>query len=163
MKFGQLIEFTMRNVFLEKSYTKCDGETIPRPFSKKSKLSIFLDQHSKVLYSAPLLYVHVEGYQNILKLGCRLLGFTWHKAFLKNKKKSEISFPTPFSHGFCRKISLTLYFINWPNFIVWWPLLLEMLDNMCIVIILFSRLWRHNFESNLCFLIKPFSHLTKNV
>ena len=29
----------MRNIFLEKSYTKCDGETIPTPLSKKSKLS----------------------------------------------------------------------------------------------------------------------------
>ena len=30
--------------FLGKSYTECDGETIPRPFSKKSKLSISLAQ-----------------------------------------------------------------------------------------------------------------------
>ena len=44
MKFGQLIEYNLRNIFLEKSYTKCGGETIPRPFSKKSKLSISLDQ-----------------------------------------------------------------------------------------------------------------------
>ena len=44
MKFGQLIEYNMRNTFLEKSYTKCGRETIPRPFSKKSKLSISLDQ-----------------------------------------------------------------------------------------------------------------------
>ena len=44
MKFGQLIEYNMRNIFLEKSYTKFGGETIPRPFSEKSKLSIFLDQ-----------------------------------------------------------------------------------------------------------------------
>ena len=44
MKFGQLIECNMRNIFLEKSYTKCGRETIPRPFSKKSKLSISLDQ-----------------------------------------------------------------------------------------------------------------------
>ena len=43
MKFGQLIEFNMKNIFLEKSYTKCGGENSPRPFSKKSKLSIFLD------------------------------------------------------------------------------------------------------------------------
>ena len=50
MKFGQLIAYNMRNIFLEKSYTKCDGETIPRSFSKKSKLSISLDQYSKVLY-----------------------------------------------------------------------------------------------------------------
>ena len=34
-KFGQLIEYKMRNIFLEKSYTKCGAETIHRPFSKK--------------------------------------------------------------------------------------------------------------------------------
>ena len=44
MKFGQLIEYNTRNIFVEKSYTKCAGETIPRPLSKKSKLSISLDQ-----------------------------------------------------------------------------------------------------------------------
>ena len=35
MKFSQLLEYSMRNIFLEKSYTKLDGETIPRCFSKK--------------------------------------------------------------------------------------------------------------------------------
>ena len=44
MKFGQLIEYNMKNIFVEKSYTKCGGETIPRPLSKKSKLGISLDQ-----------------------------------------------------------------------------------------------------------------------
>ena len=44
VKFGQLIEHNMRNVFLERSYRKCDGETIPRSFSKKSKMSISVDQ-----------------------------------------------------------------------------------------------------------------------
>ena len=43
MKFGQLIEYNMRNIFLEKSYSKCDGETSLRPFSEKLKLSISLD------------------------------------------------------------------------------------------------------------------------
>ena len=28
MEFGQLIESNMRNIFLEKWFTKCDGETI---------------------------------------------------------------------------------------------------------------------------------------
>ena len=50
MKYGQLIEYIMRNIFFEKSYTKWGRETIPRPFSKKSKLSASLDQHSKGLY-----------------------------------------------------------------------------------------------------------------
>ena len=44
MKFGQLIEYNMKNIFFQKSYTKCAGETIPRSLSKKSKLSISLDQ-----------------------------------------------------------------------------------------------------------------------
>ena len=50
MKFGQLIEYNRRNVFTEKSSTKCEGETISRPFAKKSKLSISLDQKFKVLH-----------------------------------------------------------------------------------------------------------------
>ena len=44
MKFGRFIEYNTRNIFIEESYTKCGGETIPRPFSTKSKLSIYLDQ-----------------------------------------------------------------------------------------------------------------------
>ena len=43
MKLGQLIEYNMRNIFIEKSYTKGVGETIPRPFSKKYKSGISLD------------------------------------------------------------------------------------------------------------------------
>ena len=44
MKFGQLVERGMRNIFLEKLYTKCGGETSPRPFSEKLKVSMSLDQ-----------------------------------------------------------------------------------------------------------------------
>ena len=44
IKSGQLIEYNMRSIFREKSYTNSGGETIPRPFSKNSKLSISLDQ-----------------------------------------------------------------------------------------------------------------------
>ena len=44
VKFVQLIQYDMRNTFLKKSYAKYGEETIPRPFSKKTKLSISLDQ-----------------------------------------------------------------------------------------------------------------------
>ena len=47
MKFGQIIEYNMRNVFhtqnYKKSYTKCGEDISHRPFYKKSKFSIFLD------------------------------------------------------------------------------------------------------------------------
>ena len=44
IKFGQLIEYNMRNIFAEKLHKKCAGETIARPSSKKSNMSISLDQ-----------------------------------------------------------------------------------------------------------------------
>ena len=37
MKLDQLIKYNMRNFFLEKSYTKCDGEAIPRLLPKKNQ------------------------------------------------------------------------------------------------------------------------------
>ena len=60
MKFGQLIEYNMRNIFVKKSYTKCAGETFSRPLSKKTKLSMYLDQWCKVLYSLFLLYANLR-------------------------------------------------------------------------------------------------------
>ena len=56
MKFGELTECNRRNIFLEKSYAKCGGETSPRPFPEKLKLAISLDQWSNVLYS--LFFLH---------------------------------------------------------------------------------------------------------
>ena len=35
MKFGQLIQHNLINIFLEKSYTKCDKEASPRFLYKK--------------------------------------------------------------------------------------------------------------------------------
>ena len=45
VKFGQLIKYNMRNIVLEKPFTKCGGETTLRPFSKKSKLIMFKGQY----------------------------------------------------------------------------------------------------------------------
>ena len=70
MKFGQLIENNLENIFGKKSYTKCGGKAIRRPFSKKPKLSISLDQQSKTLYSLFLMYAKLK---TILKLNCRSL------------------------------------------------------------------------------------------
>ena len=54
-----------------------------------------------------------------------------------------------------------LYFINWPNFIVWLPSLLEILDNMYITIVSFPSRDIVNFENNLIFLINLFFYMTK--
>ena len=44
IKFGQLIEYNMKNIFLEKLCTKYGGQTSPRLFPGKLKLSKSLDQ-----------------------------------------------------------------------------------------------------------------------
>ena len=79
MKFGRLIEYNVSNIFLQKSYTEFDGETSPRPFYEKLKLSISLDKvrhiSSLKYYTVVFIVCQVEGYRNILKLKCRLLAF----------------------------------------------------------------------------------------
>ena len=37
IKFGQIMDYKMRKIFLEKSYTECEGETSPRTFCEKRK------------------------------------------------------------------------------------------------------------------------------
>ena len=42
MKFNPLIEYNMRNILLEKTYRKYDGQTSDRLFSKETKLTVSL-------------------------------------------------------------------------------------------------------------------------
>ena len=60
MKVGQLVEYNMRNIFVEKLYIKCPEETIPRPLSKTSKLGISLDQWCEVLNSLFILHTNLR-------------------------------------------------------------------------------------------------------
>ena len=103
----------------------------------------------------------VDGYRKILKLSYRSLAFTSYKAFFKkNKKRPGTSFPLPFSVWFLNKnICLVIFDITWPNFIVWLPLLREILSSMPIVIACYPRCDVINFEVN--FIIKPFFDITK--
>ena len=65
-----------------------------------------------------------------------------------------------FLYDFSRKIFLTLYSINWPNFIVWSPLLLRYWK-ICFAIICFPGCDIIIFKVSLIFLIKPFFYTTK--
>ena len=62
MKLDQLIEYNAINFYI--------GKTNLRSFSKKSKMSIYLDQQGEILYNLLLFYVQAENYQNIPKLRC---------------------------------------------------------------------------------------------
>ena len=69
--------------------------------------------------------------------------------------------PSHFVYNFSTKMYLVLYSINWPNFIVWLPLRLEILVNICIAIVCYPGSDVLNFKINLIFLIKPFLYVTK--
>ena len=58
MEFGQLIEYNMRNIFLEKLHTKFGGDTIPRPLSRKSKLGISLG-YVTIGYIYIYIYIYI--------------------------------------------------------------------------------------------------------
>ena len=87
----------MINIFLEKLYTKCDGEAILRSYSKKIKIEYISGSIVSNFIQFVLIVYQVEDYCNILKLSCRPLAFTLYKTFVKNKKRSGTSFPASFS------------------------------------------------------------------
>ena len=67
-----------------------------------------------------------------------------------------------FLYHFSRKMFLMLNSINWTNFLVRLPLLLETLGHVFVTIICFPGCDIINFEINLVFLIKPFFYMTEN-
>ena len=60
MKFGELIQYNMRNISLENQTQSVVEKQFPDPFLKKSKLGISLDQYSKVLYILFLLFAKLR-------------------------------------------------------------------------------------------------------
>ena len=90
MTFGQVIEYNMRNNFVEKSYTKCSGETIPRPLSKTSELSISPDQQCIVLNSLFLLYANLRAIETERHQAADHLLLSYIKLFKKTKSGLEL-------------------------------------------------------------------------
>ena len=113
-KFGQLIQYSMKNTFLETSYTKCSGETTPRPFSKKSKLIISLDRSSKVLQSTPIWGLS-KCIENKLKTTCFYLIY----CLFKKQRHLELASLPHFLHVILEKIFFLVHSITWSKFIAW--------------------------------------------
>ena len=58
---------------LEKSYTKCGGETIRRTFFKKIKIEYISGSIFEDFIHFVFIVCQIKGYRNILKLSCRPL------------------------------------------------------------------------------------------
>ena len=152
MKFGQLIKHNVRNIFLEKSYTKYSGEASPRPFYKKQNWEHLLVNSQKCYKCYSFNCMYKSKLPDYIKINVPTTCF-----YLKRPGDSLSAYS--FRLTFC--MILMLYSINWPNFIACLFLLLEILGNTCIVIICNPVCDVINFEISLSFLIKPFSYLTK--
>ena len=102
MKFGQLIQYNKRNIFLEKSYRKCGREAIPRLFSKNQNWT-YLWINVLKLYTFCFNCLPSWGLSKLIETKLQTIFFTSYKVCLKNKKRSGTSFPASFSAWFLKK------------------------------------------------------------
>ena len=98
MKFGQLIEYNIIKNFLQKSYTKRGGETIPRPFSK-SRNRAYLRISSLKFYTFCFYCMKSWGLLKYIETKLQ----TIYKEFLWNKKNSGANLPASFCPWFLKK------------------------------------------------------------
>ena len=78
------------------------------------------------------------------------------------KKGVGLVSPPHWVHDLKKKCFVILDSINWPDFILWLPLLLEIFGNMCILIVCYPVCDVISFEIYLSYPVKLFSYLTKN-
>ena len=133
MKFGQSIEYNKSNIFLQNLCGKWRRET------SSSSLFIFfkkLNFRCKQVVSS-LVSIYFDSPQ-LVKANCvkrYTIDPEISSIFYVSEKGLRLVSPPHFVHDFSRKMFLMLHPINWPNFIVWLPLLVEILHNMCIKIV----------------------------
>ena len=128
---------------------------VPDPFLKNENWA-YLRINSLKYYTVCFYCTASWGLSKYIETKLQTTCFHIIKLFRKIKRSLELVFLLYFPHNFWRKIFLLLYFINWPNFIVWFPLHCEILDNMCIAIVCKPCCDIMIFEVNVIFLIKPF-------
>ena len=85
--------YNMGNIFLEKSYTKCSGETSSRRFSERLKLKIFLDKYSKICFYC----IPTWGLSKYIEIKPQTSCFYLILSFFKKIKRSGTSLPASFS------------------------------------------------------------------
>ena len=129
MKPGQIINFTREIIFI-KNYAENEiGILVPKLFLFFKKTYI---KWKQVVCS--VVSVYFDSPQ--LELN-KILGY-WSRDILNwsfSEKGLGLVPPPYFLYDFSRKMFFMLYSINWPNFIVWLPLLLEILGNKYIKIV----------------------------
>ena len=147
MKFGQLIEHNKINIFLQKLCRNRGRVTSSRPLFVFWKSLIWGEgkwtadwfQYISIALSLPYnknwaVWNFSLSYNKNKMYNFKLL-IQRYAQLSFFRKGSGNSFSTTFCLWFFKKMFFMLHSINWPNFIAWLPLLLEILGNICIKIV----------------------------
>ena len=135
MKLGQLTEYNKGNIFPQNAENE-SGRLVPVPFYffflkcviwGESKWFATYFQYISIVLN--LAHNKSKMYKTLDHWSRDMLNFNF------SEKSLGLVSPRHFVHDFSRKMFVTLHSINWPNFNVWLPLLLEILGNMCITIV----------------------------
>ena len=127
MKFCQLIEYNLRNIFLEKSQNVVE-KLFPDTFLENQNWAYLWINILKFY-----IFCYCLASWGLSKLIETKLQTTCILPQIKKRGLELVSLPH-FLHNFCRKKFL-LYSFTWPNFNAWLPLLHEILSNICILIL----------------------------
>ena len=155
----------MKNIFLFKNHAKNEARRLLPNFFFFF-LKKVLNEEKKLVSTLAWIYFGSPWLGHTVRKNKKKLhkfSGCWSKEMLNFgilEKGLGLVPPPHFVYNSSRENFLMLYSINWPNFIAWLPLLLEILYNMCIVIICFPLDDVTNFEIYLNCLIKPFSYMS---
>ena len=107
MKYDQLIQYSNMQYtkFSRKIKHVVEALSSPKPFSKKINIEHIPGWTVWNFSRSVFIVSPSQGLQKVLKLRLWPLAFTSHKAFLKNKTRSETGFPAPFSAWLWRTTS----------------------------------------------------------
>ena len=127
MKLGQLMKYSKRNFFLEKSYTECGGD----PFLKNQNWA-YLWINSLKSYTVCSYCMPSWRLSKYIEVSSRPFDLISFKAFFKNKKRSRTSVSASFGWYLKKNLSLAKFYYP-KKIVVWFSLLCKILGNMCIL------------------------------
>ena len=159
-KFGQLIEYNKGSTLFKNHAENEAGKLVPRCFLFFKKALLGKSKWSAAWFHYISIALKLVYNKNKL---LKTLHY-WSRDVLNFDfldKGLGIVFSPHFVYDFSIKMFLMLYSINWPNFIFWLSLLLEILGNLCVASVYQPGCDVINFKINLIFLIKPFLYMSK--
>ena len=123
VKYGQLIEYNMKRIFLENQTQNIVEKLVPNPFLKNQNWA-YLWINSLKFYRVNLYWVPSWGLSKYYETKLQTTYFYFFESFFKKQKEVwGTSLSASFCAWFLKKSFLLLYSIDCSNFIVWFLLL----------------------------------------